>query len=55
VRVWVDGVLAIDRADVVTRNAPLDAVAISGIWGGVGDSKAQFDYMRFDHVHISVR
>jgi hypothetical protein len=55
VRVWVDDVLAIDRADVYTRAAPLDAVAISGIWGGVGDSKLQFDYMRFDHIRISVR
>jgi len=55
VRVWVDDVLAIDRSDVYTRAAPLDAVAISGIWGGVGDVKAQFDYMRFDRIHISVR
>jgi hypothetical protein len=55
VRVWVDGVLAIDRSDVVTRDVPIDAVAISGIWGGVGDSKAQFDFMRFDHIHVSVR
>ena len=55
VRVWVDDVLAIDRSDVMTRNAPIDAVAISGIWGGVGDSKAQLDYMRFDRMHVSVR
>jgi hypothetical protein len=55
VRVWVDDVLAVDRADVYTRAAPLDAVAISGIWGGVGDVKLQFDYMRFDRIHISVR
>ena len=54
VRVWVDDVLAIDRSDVFTRSAPIDAVAISGIWGGVGDSKNQLDYMRFDHIHISV-
>jgi len=54
VRVWVDGVLVLDRSDVFTRNAPIDAVAISGIWGGVGDSKNQLDYMRFDHIHISV-
>ena len=54
-RVWVNGVLAIDRSDVMTRNAPIDAVTLSGIWGGVGDSKAQFDYMRFDHIRISVR
>jgi hypothetical protein len=55
VRVWVDDVLAIDHSDVMTRNAPLDAVAISGIWGGVGDSKNQNDYMRFDRMHVSVR
>ena len=55
VRVWVDDVLAIDRSDVFTRNAPIDAVAISGIWGGVGDSKQQLDYMRFDRIHVSVR
>jgi hypothetical protein len=30
-------------------------VTISGIWGGVGDSKTQFDYMRFDHIRISGR
>jgi len=54
VRVWVDDVLAVDRADVYTRAAPFDAVAISGIWGGVGDVKLQFDYMRFDRIHISV-
>jgi len=55
VRVWVDDVLAIDRSDMYTRAAPLDAVAISGIWGGVGDAKTQFDFMRFDRIHISVR
>ena len=54
VRVWVDDVLAVDRSDVYTNAAPLDAVAISGIWGGVGDVKLQFDYMRFDRIHISV-
>jgi len=55
VRVWVDGALAIDRSDVFTNNAPIDYVTISGIWGGVGDVKAHFDYMRFDHVRISGR
>lgn len=54
VRVWVDDVLAIDRSDVPTNNAPIRAVAISGIWGGVGDAKLQVDYMRFDHIHVSV-
>jgi hypothetical protein len=55
VRVWVNGVLAVDRSDVTTRTGPIDAVTLSGIWGGVGDSKNQFDYMRFDRIRISVR
>lgn len=55
VRVWVNGVLAIDRSDVDTRSTPIDNVTISGIWGGVGDSKNQADYMRFDRIRISRR
>jgi hypothetical protein len=53
VRVWVDGVLALDRGDVYTKAAPFDGVVISGIWGGVGDTKAHDDYMRFDHIRIT--
>jgi hypothetical protein len=53
VRVWVDGVLAIDRSDVDTRSTPIDNITISGIWGGVGDSKHHADYMRFDRIRIS--
>jgi hypothetical protein len=53
VRVWVDGVLAIDRSDVDTRSTPIDNITISGIWGGVGDSKQHADYMRFDRIRIS--
>ena len=53
VRVWVDGVLAIDRSDVDTRSTPIDNITISGIWGGVGDRKKQADYMRFDRIRIS--
>jgi hypothetical protein len=53
IRVWVNGVLALDRSDVDTRSSPVDNVTISGIWGGVGDSKAQADYMRFDRIRIS--
>jgi hypothetical protein len=53
VRVWVDGVPAIDRSDVGTRSTPVDNITISGIWGGVGDRKNQADYMRFDRIRIS--
>ena len=55
VRVWVNDVLAIDRSDVDTRSTPIDNVTISGIWGGVGDSKDQADFMRFDRIRISRR
>jgi hypothetical protein len=55
VRVWVNGLLAIDRSDVDTRATPIDNVTISGIWGGVGDSKDQADYMWFDRIRISRR
>ena len=55
VRVWVNDVLAIDRSDVDTRSTPIDNVTISGIWGGVGDSKDHADYMRFDRIRISRR
>jgi uncharacterized protein YjdB len=55
IRVWIDDTLVIDRSDVPTRNGPIRAVAISGIWGGVGDAKQHFDYMRFDRIHVSVR
>jgi hypothetical protein len=53
VRVWVDGVLAIDRSDVGIRSTPVDNITISGIWGGVGDSKPHADFMRFDRIRIS--
>ena len=55
IRVWVDGVLAIDRSDVYTRDAAIGMVTISGIWGGIDDVKQHFDYMRFDNIHISGR
>jgi hypothetical protein len=53
VRVWVNGVLAINRSDVDTRSTPIDNVTISAIWGGIDDSKNQADYMRFDRIRIS--
>ena len=55
IRVWVDGALAIDRLSGSTRTTPFDGVVLSGIWGGIGDSKDHWDYMRFDRVRISGR
>ena len=53
IRVWVDGALAIDRLSGSTRTTPFDGVVLSGIWGGIGDTKDHWDYMRFDRVRIS--
>ena len=55
IRVWVDGILAIDRSDVYTKDAAIGMVTISGIWGGIDDVKQHFDYMRFDNIRISGR
>lgn len=55
VKVWVDGVPAISRTDVTTSGNLLTLLVISGIWGGVGDVKGQYDYMWFDHIRISGR
>ena len=55
VRVWVDGALAIDRVSGSTRTTPFDGVVLSGIWGGIGDTKDHWDYMRFDRIRISGR
>lgn len=55
IQVWVDGLLAIQQFAVVTRDTPFTSVTISGIWGGIGDTKAHDDYMRFDRIRISGR
>lgn len=55
IQVWVDGLLAIVQTAVVTRDTPFTSVTISGIWGGIGDTKAHDDFMRFDRIRISGR
>ena len=39
----------------VTRDSAFWLVVVSGIWGGVGDSKAHADFMRFDRLRLSGR
>lgn len=57
-KIWVDGVLNIDRNDLCTPNTTQKAIAharLSGIWGGVGDSKATNDFMQWGPIRISGR
>ena len=61
-KIWLDGTLAVNR----TPSLPSDRSIVmnfsgSGwqawqfypIWGGVGDAKAQDDFLWVDHTHIS--
>lgn len=57
-KVWVDGELNVDRSDLCTPNTAQKAIAhvrLSGIWGGVGDSKASNDFMQWGPIRISTR
>lgn len=54
VTVWVDNVLVLDTA-VITRASPIGLIVISGIWGGIGDSKQHNDYMQFGPLYVSGR
>jgi len=57
-KVWIDGVLNIDRSDLCTPSSAEKAIAmvrLSPIWGGVGDSKGSDDYMQWGPIRISGR
>ncbi|MGH7532293.1 MAG: Ig-like domain-containing protein [Gemmatimonadales bacterium] len=57
-RVWVDGVLNISATNVCSLGAGssrLERVALSGMWGGAGDSKTEIDYLWYDHTRVSGR
>lgn len=56
VKVWVDGVLNIDRSDLCTLGQvtnKLESVRLSGMWGGVGTTKTETDYLWYDHTYVS--
>src|SRR5512142_485 len=43
-KVWVDGVLNVSRTDVCTMGSgsiKIESVRLSGMWGGIGDSKTE--------------
>ena len=62
VRIWIDGVLGLNR-DATTAPGSQVLMTYSGngwaevdvdpIWGGVGDVKAQRDDLWYDHLYIS--
>jgi len=54
-RVWVDGVLALDRTDVPMTFESLGWVQarLEPIWGGVDDMKTQEDFIWYDHTYVS--
>ena len=55
-RVWMDGVLAINRTDVsmsFDANNGWVQFRQDPIWGGVDDTKAHEDFLWYDHTYIS--
>jgi hypothetical protein len=56
VRLWVDGILQVDRNDVNWLNGTgFGRLHINPIWGGVGSTKLQNDFFEYDHVYISTQ
>ena len=56
VKVWVDGVLNVSASNVCSLGrdrARLERVALSGIWGGVGETKTENDYLWYDHTYVT--
>jgi uncharacterized protein YjdB len=57
-QVWVDGVLNVNRTDLCTQGSntyKMESVRLSGMWGGVADSKTEVDYLWYDHTYVSGR
>lgn len=52
---WIDGKLVGDYRNVNFPNADLTEHKIAPVWGGVGETKIQTDYVWYDHVRISRR
>ena len=50
---WMDGTLVGNYSNINDPQCPFDSLSFSPTWGGVGDTKAENDYYRYDHVHIS--
>lgn len=53
IRWWMDGQLIGDYRNVQLPTGGLAEFKINPTWGGVGDSKSQNDYFRYDQIHIS--
>jgi len=55
VRWWVDGVLRGEYLNLSCMGSGLQWAEIAPTFGGLGDTKQQNDYIRYDHVYISGR
>ena len=55
VRWWMDGQLIGDHTDVLFPTETLQYLKIAPVWGGVGDTKTELDFYRYDQVHLSGR
>lgn len=55
VRWWLDGRLVGSYLNVRFPAGGMVSYKLSPTWGGVGDTKTERDYFRFDHVRISGR
>ena len=54
-RWWVDGALQGQYTNVDYPSHDFDEFQFSPTWGGVGETKTENDYYRYDHVRISKR
>lgn len=55
-RWWLDGVLQGEYADLGTpSDAGFSEYQLAPTWGGIGGTKTELDYQRYDHVRISRR
>jgi hypothetical protein len=50
---WMDGQMIGDYRNVQFPSGGLSEFKINPTWGGVGDTKNENDYFRYDHIHLS--
>ena len=50
---WMDGVMIGNYSNVAMPSGPMIEYKINPTWGGVGDTKTENDYFRYDHIRVS--
>jgi hypothetical protein len=53
VKWWMDGKQIGEYHNVVFPAGGMSELKINPTWGGLGDTKAENDYFRYDQIHIS--